>query len=220
MTIVRSIEQELKKIGYPEQCVRTVDIRRISAKTFRSLDNKGISNVLALCEELLITRDWAYGVIAYDWAFRVKKQYTPETYVVFENWLLEYVNGWGDCDDFCTHAFGELLRQYNELSEKTLSWVKHDHFAVQRAAAVILIYPIKKDAYSGLNPYLVAKLLFKNEHQLVQKGYGWLLKELSKKEPQQVIEYLRDNHKVIPRTAFRYALGNLDRCTKDALMSL
>ncbi|MFA0520606.1 DNA alkylation repair protein, partial [Vibrio sp. 10N.222.55.E8] len=164
MNIVGSIEQELRDIGYPEQRIRTNQVRRISAKIFKSIENKDISNVFAMCEELLNTRDWAYGVVAYDWAFRVKTQYTLDTYAVFENWLFEYVTDWNDCDDFCTHAFGELLRQYNELSDKTLKWAKHDNFAVQRATAVVLIYPINKNSYAGLNPCLVADLLFKNEH--------------------------------------------------------
>ncbi|MCM1568670.1 MAG: hypothetical protein NC081_04400 [Roseburia sp.] len=41
----------------------------------------------------------------------MKKQYSESTYDIFYRWLKNYVKGWGDCDDFCTHAFGELLRQ-------------------------------------------------------------------------------------------------------------
>ncbi|MGR3962537.1 DNA alkylation repair protein [Vibrio lentus] len=220
MNTVSSIKQELQEIGYPEQRVSTGQVRRISAKIFRNLENKDLPYVFMVCEELLSAREWAYSLVAYDWAFRVKEQYTLETYVVFEKWLFEYVTGWDDCDDFCTHAFGELLRQYNELSEKTLNWSKHGNFAVQRATAVVLIYPINKGSYAGLNPFLVADLLLKNEHHLVQKGYGWLLKVFSKKEPQLVIEYLRNNYAEMSRTAFRYALENLDWRTQKDLMSL
>lgn len=220
MGAIELISQELKEIGYPEQNVRTSQIRAISAKVYRTLESKNISDVFKICEQLLNHRDWALGVIAYDWAFRVRKQYTIETYTVFENWLFEYVTDWGDCDDFCTHAFGELLRQHNELFEKILTWSNHENFAVQRAMAVVLIYPINHDSYKGLNPTQVADLLFNNQHHLVQKGYGWLLKVFSKKEPQLVVDYLRRNHVEMPRTAFRYALENLDRQTQRDLMSL
>lgn len=27
--------------------------------------------------------------------------------------IKDYVRGWGGCDDFCTHAFGELLNHVN-----------------------------------------------------------------------------------------------------------
>jgi len=217
---IELIKHELREIGYPGQSVRTSQIRSVSAKTYRTLESQDISDVFEICEELLKFKDWAYGVIAYDWAFRVKKQYTVDTFTTFENWLFEYVTDWGDCDDFCTHAFGELLRQHNELFEKVLKWAHHDNFAVQRATAVVLIYPINQGCYEGLNPTQVADLLFNNEHHLVQKGYGWLLKVFSKKEPQRVVGYLKSNHAEMPRTAFRYALENLDKHTQQELMSL
>ena len=220
MSVFDLIARELRGVGYPEQSVRTSQIRSISAKVYRTLESKDISDVLKASEELLEHRDWAFGVIAYDWAFRVKKQYTLETFDTFEHWLFEYVTDWNDCDDFCTHAFGELIRQHNELFEKVLSWVEHDHFAVQRAAAVVLIYPVNKNVYKDLKPTLVADHLLENEHHLVQKGYGWLLKVFSKKEPELVVEYLKNNHDKMPRTAFRYALENLDKDMQQALMSL
>lgn len=81
----------------------TGDIRKLSAKIFKMVDNKNIKFVFELCEELLEQKNWALGVIAFDWAYRVKKQYDENTYEVFYRWLKKYVRGWGDCDDFCTH---------------------------------------------------------------------------------------------------------------------
>lgn len=58
----------------------------------------------------------------------------------------------GDCDDFSTHAFGVLLAQYNELFKKALLWCKGPEFWMRRAAAVILIYPMKKNLDKGIHP--------------------------------------------------------------------
>ncbi|MUJ39726.1 DNA alkylation repair protein [Aliivibrio fischeri] len=220
MNIVETVRYHLSEIGYPKSNIKTGQVRAISAQTFKTIENKDISNVLALCTQLLESKDWALGVIAYDWAFRVKKQYSKETFYVFENWLTNYVTDWNDCDDFCTHGFGELISQYNELFDMALKWINHPNFAVRRAAAVILIYPINKDKYSGINPLKVADLLIKDDHDLVQKGYGWMLKVLSQKEPQLVINYVNSKHKIMPRVAFRYAIEKLDSQTKLDLMSL
>ena len=65
---------------------------------YRALEDKSINNVLAACECLLKEKEWALGVIAYDWAFRVRKQYNDQTFAIFEGWLKEYVTGWGDCE--------------------------------------------------------------------------------------------------------------------------
>ncbi|MEZ8382950.1 DNA alkylation repair protein [Vibrio splendidus] len=220
MNFVETVKLHLSGVGYLEASVKTGQVRSISALVFKTIKNKDISNVLSLCTQLLEERDWALGVIAYDWAFRVRKQYSKETFPIFEHWLMEYVIDWNDCDDFCTHAFGELLSQYNELFELITKWVIHSNFAVRRAATVVLIYPINNDKYSGLNPFKVADLLIKDEHDLVQKGYGWMLKVLSQKEPELVIRYLKANHAVMPRVAFRYAIEKLNDKTKRELMSL
>lgn len=220
MDIVETVNRHLSEVGYPKASIKTGKVRSISAHTFKTIEDKDISHVLSLCTQLLEQRDWALGVIAYDWAFGVRKQYSKDTFPIFERWLIEFVTDWNDCDDFCTHAFGELLSQYNDLFDLTTKWVEHSNFAVRRAAAVILIYPINKNRYAALDPFRVANLLLEDKHDLVQKGYGWTLKVLSQKEPQQVIGYLNARHAAIPRVAFRYAIEKLDDKTKRELMSL
>ena len=125
-----------------------------------------------LCEELLEEHSWGLGVIAFDWAYRVKAQYTEDTYEIFYCWLKKYVRGWGDCDDFCTHAFGELLRRYKTLFSKVKTWTKDDDFWVRRASAVILIPLILRNDYEGIDPFIISDLLMSDKHDLVQKGYG------------------------------------------------
>lgn len=196
----------------------TGGVREVSSKLFRTLDDKSIDNVLYHCESLLNERDWALDIIAYDWAYRVKKQYNDSTFYIFERWLKEYVRDWSSCDDFCTHAFGELLSQNNELFTHILKWTEHFNYLVRRAAAVILIYPIKRGKYQAINPFQISDALMYDEHYLVLKGYGWLLKVLSEKEPHKVCKYLELNKASMPRIAFRYALEKLDHETKLQLM--
>nr|WP_258075283.1 DNA alkylation repair protein [Vibrio hyugaensis] len=220
MCIATRLTQQLSGIGYPEKRVRTSLVRTISANGFRSLESKVPDDVFDQCEILLSKRDWALSLIAFDWAFRLKKYYDKETYSRFESWLYQYITDWNDCDDFCTHALGALIAQDNSLFERTLKWTKSDNFAVRRAAAVSLIYPINKGMYGGTEPFKVANRLLEDEHDLVQKGYGWMLKVLAQKEPNSVIEYLKCNHSRMPRTAFRYAIEKLDKQTKQRLMAL
>jgi 3-methyladenine DNA glycosylase AlkD len=201
-----------------ENGLTTGKVRSISSVMYKSLEDKSIDNVFTLCEGLLDEHEWALGVIAYDWAYRVRKQYNDKTFYIFENWLKKYVTGWGDCDDFCTHAFGELLSQNNELFSQVFKWTNHPDFFVRRAAAVILIYPIKNNKYQNLDPFLISDTLMDDSHHLVLKGYGWMLKVLSGNEQDNVYEYLMKNKNTMPRVSFRYALEKLDMGLKLRLM--
>lgn len=221
--IVSMAKEELDRLAaaVPEgKHVLTGDIRRLSGKLYRQAGAREVGQVLALCEEFLAYRDWAMGVVAFDWAYRVKAQYSPETYQVFYRWLKEYVRGWGDCDDFCTHAFGELLRQRKELFPRILEWTADGDFWVRRASAVVLIPSILREDYAGLAPFAVADRLLSDGHDLVRKGYGWMLKCLSQAEPKEVEGYLAAHCRDMPRVAFRYALEKLDRETKKRLIEL
>lgn len=217
LNIVEEAGNQLK-VAAKEGLVTTGKVRAISGALYRKLKDKNIDHVLMLCEQLLDEREWALGIIAYDWAFRVRKQYSEDTFFTFENWLKKYVKGWGDCDDFCTHAFGALLSQNNDLFEHVIKWTEHPDFTVRRAAAVILIYPIKHNKYSKINPYVISDALMTDEHYLVLKGYGWMLKVLSESEPERVYAYLLKNKETMPRLSYRYALEKFDKQLKKQLM--
>jgi len=214
------VNNELKLIESIDGKIKTKDVRNLSSKVYRSIKNEPFESKLELCESFLEERSWAMGVIAYDIAFRERNNYTYDTFDRFEKWLIKYVRGWGDCDDFCTHAFGALLAQYNDLFEKVLPWCKRPEFWMRRAAAVILIYPMKKNLDNDLHPFMVSDVLMKDDNHLVLKGYGWMLKIYASKNPKAVEKYLRKNVNEMPRVSFRYALEKLDKETKSKLMKL
>lgn len=216
-------KQEIKHLwdDVPEgKYIKTGDIRKVSAKLFREIPDKNIESVLALCGEFLEEHNWELGVIAFDWAFRMKKNYNEDTYLIFYSWLKKYVRGWGDCDDFCTHAFGELLRQDKSLFTNMTEWTKDNDFWVRRASAVILIPAILHNDYDDIDPFIISDRLMNDEHDLVLKGYGWMLKSVSQIDQSAVEKYLMKNHKVMPRVAYRYALQKFDKDTRKRLMAL
>lgn len=213
------VNSELKNLK-AEKKVNTADLRRISSKIHKEIKKESLECILDYCEDLLDARTWEMGVIAYDLAFKQKKNYTRETFKRFEGWLIKYIRGWGDCDDFCTHAFGSLLAKYNELFDEIIKWCKRPEFWMRRAAAVILIYPIQKDRIGNINPFEISDAIMNDKHDLVLKGYGWMLKEYGKRNPEKVKKYLGDNVKQMPRVSFRYALEKLDKGTRQEFMKL
>ncbi len=188
------------------QCKNTGDVRKLSAKLFQDVQDKTKDNVFSLCGELLGRH---MHCIAFDFAHRMKKQYDENTFDVFEMWLAKYVRGWGECDDFCVHAFGELICQRPALFSRVVAWTVREEFWMRRAASVVLLVCIRRNRYQDIQPLRIADILMQDRHHLVLKGYGWMLKELSLKEPELVFAYLLHNRAVMPRIAYRYALQKL-----------
>ncbi|NLJ05468.1 MAG: DNA alkylation repair protein [Exilispira sp.] len=207
------LENQTKAAG-----LTTGKVRSISSSLYKEVTDKSIDNIFYICKQLLEERKWEFGVIAYDWAFRVRNQYNNYTFSIFESWLKEYVTGWGDCDDFCTHAVGELVCQNNDLYKNIIRWTEHPNYCIRRASAVSLIYPIRKNKFDNIDPFLVSDILMNDEHYLVLKGYGWMLKVLSQVEPDRVSNYLMENRERIPKVAFRYAIEKFDKETKTHLI--
>jgi len=55
----------------------------------------------------------------------------------------------------------------------------------------------------------ISDILLMDGDDMVQKGYGWLLKEASKAHQQQVFDYVMKWKAKMPRTALRYAIEKM-----------
>ena len=72
----------------------------------------------------------------------------------------------------------------------------------------MMIYGIRK-GQNFESAFRIADLLLMDSNDLVQKGYGWMLKEISKLEPLQVLDYVLQRKDWMPRTSLRYAIEKL-----------
>jgi 3-methyladenine DNA glycosylase AlkD len=194
---------------------------RDKAKSFKKeLTSWPIEDIISFCEVLLEKRTRNATLFAYQLIYDQRKKYTKDTFLVFKLWTHTYIRDWWDCDDFMTHAVMYLLQTYPELIPQTHQWMTSKEFAVRRSVAVCLIPLARKNLIPF--PYIkhVCNTLLKDNHYLVQKGYGWLLKESVKHYHDEVIEFLEQHVKDMPRTAFRYALEKLPTNEKERLMAL
>ncbi len=103
---------------------------------------------------------------------------------------------------------------------KIIEWTDDNDFWARRASAVILIPAIMKNDYEGMEPFTISDRLMSDSHDLVLKGYSWMLKALSQVNPNCVKEYLIKSCKKMPRVAYRYALEKFDKETRNKLIQM
>jgi 3-methyladenine DNA glycosylase AlkD len=70
---------------------------------------------------------------------------------------------------------------------------------------VSLIIPAKRGLFLE-EAFMISDLLMGDGEDLVQKGFGWLLKEESRTHQEEVYNYVIKNRSIMPRTALRYAI--------------
>lgn len=214
MDIVDVVNVELETLKLIKKDQNTGEVRKIARVIYKEIKDLSINDYLDECEKVLNLRSWASWIIAFELAFRKRKDYTVDTFPIFQRWLFEYVRDWEDCDDFSVHALGALVMDFPQVIDQVYEWCDKPEFWVRRAAAVCLIYSIRKDAMDLKHIFGIASKLMGDEHYLVQKGYGWMLREYSKNHQEEVVEFVKMNAKSMQRTAFRYAIRDVDKEVK------
>ena len=211
-SVKRFFKEEITHYG-----VRTAVVRKMSGKYFSGIKEKPKKEIYGLCEELLESGMMEERGIAFDWAFRLKNSYSPSDFRVFTSWLKKYVTNWGACDHLCL-SLGIFIFMYPEFIPKVKNWTTAKNRWVRRAAAASLIYSIRNKKYLA-SVFEIADSLLQDKDDMVQKGYGWLLKEASNVCPQEVFRYVMEHKKEMPRTALRYAIEKMQPAWKKKAMA-
>lgn len=201
----RFFKEEIKTYGF-----KTADVRKMAKKYYKAIPDKSKPGIFALCEDLLSSDYMEESFIAFEWSYNLRDQYEPEDFAVFERWVGDYVNNWAKCDTLCNHTVGTFIDMYPQYIGSLKKWTASDNRWYRRAAAVTLILAARRGDF--LEDVLeIADILLTDEDDLVQKGYGWMLKEAGKEHQQVIFDYVMKNKKVMPRTALRYAIEKMPK---------
>ncbi len=205
--------------GGKGELVLSVSIQRdLASKYFRQVKALPKVQLFDYCQTLLETGDRTCLLIAFDWAYRLKKQYEPQDFKILEGWVIQYVDDWAKCDDLSTHALGYFLWTYPEYLNHIYGWTNSENMWLRRAAAVSLVPPARNNELTDA-VFKVADLLLTDSEDLVQKGYGWMLKVASKHQQKAVFDYVMKNKNIMSRTALRYAIEKMPGELKKRAMA-
>ncbi len=197
---------------FKEQAVfyglKSAAVNQIARKYFLEIKHLDKREVFSLCQELLKSDYGEEAVVAFDWSYRLRDRYEPGDFAVFESWLNKYVNNWAKCDTLCNHSIGAFIELYPEYLPELRRWASSENRWLRRAAAVTLIIPARRGKFLD-DIFEIADILLPDKDDLVQKGYGWMLKEASRKHQQEVFDYVMRNQAAMPRTALRYAIEKM-----------
>jgi len=197
--------------------VRVITVSKISKESFNEIKDRSKDEIFTLCEELWQSGYLEESFIAGKWADYLHDRYEPEDFQVFEKWVNRYVDNWASCDTLCNHAIGTFVEMYPQYISELKRWAMSDNRWVKRSAAVTLIIPARKGLFLK-DIFEIADILLLDEDDMVQKGYGWMLKAASEAHQDEVFNYVMSKRDVMPRTSLRYAIEKMPANLKAEAM--
>lgn len=200
--------------------LKSAFVTKLAKEQFKNIKDQPKTSVFTLCEELWQSGYMEESFIACNWAYAMHKSFEPGDFSVFERWVDQYVRNWASCDTLCNHTIGTFIEMYPQHLANLKEWAHSNNLWKRRAAAVSLIVPAKKGLFIP-EVFEIATTLLMDQEDLVQKGYGWMLKVASQSNEQnqrQVFEFILSHKAVMPRTALRYAIEKMQEGMKKEAM--
>lgn len=179
-----------------------VPLQRNIAKKYRSLPAVEIEKLLQ--HKIHEVRLTALMLMVY----KVEKGGPNELEAMSELYLnnLHSLNNWDLVDSSSHHILGRFLTNKNrdilyKLAHSEDLWEK-------RIAMITCLYFIKqKDFKDALT---IAEILLNDEHDLIHKAVGWMLREIGNRDLATEESFLKTHYKTMPRTMLRYAIEKFE----------
>ncbi|NIR46370.1 MAG: DNA alkylation repair protein [Gemmatimonadetes bacterium] len=199
--------------------VRTPDVRKLAGAAAREYRERQLS-LGAIID--LASRLWHDGVLeervlAVVIVSRFASQLEHRHWKRFDAWASSLSN-WGETDALSAEILSPLLAHEPSLVKNLKNWTRSDSRWRRRAAAVSLAKAARRgDRHDAA--FEICDRLAEDRDDMVEKAVGWLLKEISRTDPDAVLRYLLANRDRLSRTTLRYAAEKLPDEMRDRALS-
>ncbi|MBS3091563.1 DNA alkylation repair protein [Candidatus Pacearchaeota archaeon] len=178
----------------------TVPKQREIVKKFKDLPLRDIEDLVKskIHEERLI----ALLLLVYNYQ---KHQEMREEIYAFYLKNIKHVNNWDLVDLSAPNIVGKFLLKIDKSS--LYYFLKSKNIWKRRIAVLSTFEFIRNNDFE--DALKIAELLLKDKHDLIYKAVGWMLREIGKRNTNELIKFLNTYYKKMPRTMLRYSIEKL-----------
>ncbi len=127
---------------------------------------------------------------------------------------LKQINNWNLVDASCYKILGEYLVQNPQEVDILFNFASSKDLWRRRIAVVTTFAFIKKDVF--VHTLKICEVLFSDEHDLIQKATGWMLREIGKRNQEILCNFLNKNIYKMSRVSLSYAIEKL--CNEEKIV--
>ena len=135
---------------------------------------------------------------------------------IFEFYLsnTKFINNWDLVDLSAEYIVGDFL--FDKDKEILYDLTKSSNLWERRIAIVSTFNFIKRRKFK--DTLKLAKILLNDNHDLIHKAVGWMLREIGKRDEEILRKFLNDNYEKMPRTMLRYAIERFSQEERKGFM--
>ena len=126
----------------------------------------------------------------------------------------KYINNWDLVDVTCPRIVGEHLLDKDRSILYTFAKSK-DLWKKRIAILATFTFIREKQFEDTLN---ISKILLKDEHDLIHKAVGWMLREVGNKNQKVEEEFLKKHYLKMSRTMLRYAIEKFEEKKRQSYL--
>jgi len=205
-------KEEVKSRGW-----YTAELRKVAVRFRRAMAReRGMDFVVHVADKLFSGSYLEEKVFA---VFLLEKQthlFGEKEFKLFTSWL-DRVSSWADHDALAHYLLAPMVYAKPTRCREVLRWAKSKNRWRRRAACVALILRPEQKKFFGEIVRLSEQLL-PDQDDMVQKGLGWLLREMAKADPKRTIPYLMTIRSRAPRLVLRTACETLTPAERQRVL--
>jgi len=126
----------------------------------------------------------------------------------------KYINNWDLIDLTAHHIVGNFL---NNKSKSPLYALARSKVLWERRISILsTFYYIRNGKFT--ETLKIARILILDEHDLIHKAVGWMLREVGKRNMCAEEKFLKKYYRKMPRTMLRYAIEKFPETKRQAYL--
>lgn len=141
-------------------------------------------------------------------------QFDAVVFSRLKSWFDNGIRNWAHSDYTCSELLGRFLIDGTVQLNDLYAWRSSSSKWTRRAVPVSMISLLKRDQ----NPEYLLKFfdqMMLEEERPVRQGLGWFLREMWKRYPEEVENFLLKWKETAPRLIFQYATEKMDKDLKE-----